>query len=155
MNTFAANLIFILHLLFIAFYSVVPFLDFTRFPELAILHLATGPLLFIHWIFNSQECALTRLEMFFRGETNQNNSFFYNLVAPIYSPTDDATLKQIIWVLAIGLWLITVTKFIKNPCVMTDFIQTVKNGGRRPIQPVQPIAKRVILVRSEAVSDLV
>jgi len=154
MNTFLANLIFILHILFILFYVVVPFLNIKKHPELHILHLCTGPLLFIHWIANSSECALTRLEMFFRGETEQSNSFFFNLVNPIYKPAGDHEIRQLIWVLSIGLWLITLTKFIKNPCVMTDFIRDVKAGRRRPSPDAfdqQPdIERQVVIVQRAA-----
>jgi hypothetical protein len=129
MNEFLANLIFVLHILFILFFTLVPFTNIKSFPELHILHLFTGPLLFVHWLANSSDCALTQMERFFRGDDfSDDKSFFFNLVNPIYKPTDDAVLKQIIWALSIGLWLITVTKFIKNPCVLRDFWNKVKYG---------------------------
>jgi len=138
MNTFLANLIWILHICFVLFFVVTPFLDIEEYPELHILHLMCGPLLFIHWIAGSDECALTRMEMFFRGTEEKQTSFFYNLVQPIYQPTDDRLIRQWIWVVSIALWLITLTKFIKKPCVFRNFLTKVRNGGR-PVPPVAPV----------------
>lgn len=133
MNGFLANVIWVLHILFILFFCLVPFFDIQKTPELHILHLFTGPLLFIHWIANSDECALTRIELMLRGGSIQKNeSFFFNLVEPIYKPTGDAEVRKVIWALSIGLWLITVSKFIKNPCVFKDFFSRAMNGGRLP-----------------------
>lgn len=122
MNTFLANLIWLLHIAFIIFYAVTPFTDIHRFPELHILLLFTGPCLFVHWLANSDECALTHLEMLFRGG-EKTESFFYNLVQPVYQPTDDRQVRSFIWAASIALWLITLVKFIKNPCVFKDFFR--------------------------------
>lgn len=130
MHLLLANLVWVLHILFVLFFVTVPFLDIMEYPELHILHLMTGPLLWVHWLANSDECALTRIEMFFRGDAEKTNSFFYNLVQPIYQPTDDRVLRQGIWVVSIGLWLITLTKFIKNPCVFKAFLGKLRNGKR-------------------------
>jgi len=144
LSQFFANLIFALHIFFVLFYTLVPFTDIKRHPELHILHLFTGPLLFIHWLANSNECALTHMESILRGGVEPENSFFYNLVDPIYRPTSDDAVKQFIWVVSIALWLVTLVKFIKNPCVLTDFIKTVKNGGVRPVA-----VERVVLVHEQ------
>lgn len=139
-NGFLANVIWVLHILFILFFCLVPFFDIQKTPELHILHLFTGPLLFIHWIANSDECALTRLELMLRGGSIQKNeSFFFNLVEPIYKPTGDAEVRKVIWALSIGLWLITVSKFIKNPCVFKDFFSRAMHGGRLPSSSVEQV----------------
>ena len=144
LSRFVANLIFVLHLAFILFYALTPFTNIKRHPELHILHLFTGPLLFIHWLANSNECALTYLENALRGGVEPENSFFYNLVDPVYRPTSDAAVKQLIWVVSIALWLITLVKFIKNPCVLVDFIKTVKNGWVHPVA-----VERVVIVHEQ------
>ena len=78
MHLLLANVIWALHILFVLFFVTVPFLDIMEHPELHILHLMTGPLLFVHSLANSDECALTRIEMLFRGDAEKGNSFFYN-----------------------------------------------------------------------------
>jgi len=124
MNTFLANLIWLLHFAFILFYTITPFTDIHRFTELHILLLFAAPCIWVHWLANSDECALTHLEMFFRGgDIEKTDSFFYNLVQPVYQPTDDRHVRQFIWFASIALWLITLVKFIKNPCVFKNFFR--------------------------------
>lgn len=128
MNQFLANLIWLLHIAFILFYVITPFTDIHKYTEMHILMLATGPLLWIHWLCNSDECALTHLENFFRGGVEKKDSFFFNLVQPIYQPTNDQQIRQFIWVASISLWLITLAKFIKNPCVFKNFFRRAIHG---------------------------
>jgi hypothetical protein len=149
MHLIFANIIWILHILFVLFFTGVPFLDIKRFPELHILHLMTGPLLWVHWLANSDECALTRIEMFLRGDTEKGESFFYNLVAPIYAQSDDTAIRQTIWFVSIVLWLITLTKFIKNPCVFKTFMHKLRNGGRTAADETAGVTtlKEVVIIK--------
>lgn len=154
MQHFLANLIWVLHILFVLFFVSVPFLDIMEFPELHVLHLMCGPLLFVHWLANSDECALTRIEMFLRGDAEKTNSFFYNLVQPIYQPTDDRLMRQGIWVVSIALWLITLTKFIKNPCVFRSFLHKARYGTSSAPRPTATLEEVVIVQQSRPLGGL-
>ena len=70
----AELLIKLVHVLFIVFFTVTPFLPFSLFPEVHILHFATGPLLFMHWLLNSDECCLTQLECAVTGKAKGRSS---------------------------------------------------------------------------------
>lgn len=154
MNEFFANVIWLLHIAFILFYTIVPFTDIHKFPELHILMLATGPLLWVHWLCNSDECSLTRLELMLRGDIEKRESFFYNLVSPIYQPTDDRQVRQIMWAVSIGLWLVTLSKFIKNPCIFKNFFDRAL--GRTPSHKVGHVGDQstvIGVVTSSGVSE--
>jgi len=151
MNEFFANAIWLLHIAFILFYTLTPFTDIHKFPELHILMLFTGPLLWVHWLCNSDECSLTRMELMLRGDIEKRESFFYNLVSPIYQPTDDQQVRQIMWVVSIGLWLITLSKFIKNPCIFKDFFNRAL--GRAPAVGSQPTVVGVVTTSSGVSED--
>lgn len=129
----AALTIKVLHILFILFYVLIPFVPMNVMEELHILHLATGPLLFVHWWLNSDECCLTQMECAITGKP-KGDSFFYNLVSPIYHQADDCDIRRMVWIVAILLWLITVAKFIRQPESLKTFWRRVKDvmSGRAP-----------------------
>lgn len=108
----AADIIYIIHMAFIAWYMITPF---TNNVPMLVLHFFTGPFLMFHWIVNRDECSLTLLEMKLRGIEKCNESFFWNVVSPIYKPRTDETGRQIIWVAAIVFWLVTVSKVLRHP----------------------------------------
>jgi cytochrome c oxidase assembly factor CtaG len=66
------------------------------------------------------ECSLTLLEMKLRGIENCNESFFWNVVSPIYKPRTSDTGKQLLWLASVVLWLITLSKVLKNPHMVVD-----------------------------------
>jgi hypothetical protein len=105
-----------------------------------VLHLSTGPSLAFHWITNNDTCSLTLLEMKLRGIEKCDESFFFKIVSPIYKPTwcDDSG-KQLIWVISILLWLVTVAKVVRKPGMVTgmfgDMMELVR--GRSPKTTVQ------------------
>jgi len=123
----------VLHILFILFYVLIPFVPIHIMEELHILHLATGPLLFVHWGLNSDECCLTQMECAITGKP-KGDSFFYKLVSPIYHQADDCDVRRMVWIVAIILWLITVAKFIRQPQALKTFWRRVKDvmSGRAP-----------------------
>lgn len=126
----AADLIWLLHTAFIIWYFLVPF--FNNHPML-VLHLFTGPLLFLHWLLNSDDCSLTLLEMKLRGIEDCKESFFWNLVSPIYKPPSDDVTRQLIWAVSIFLWGITVIKVVHTPSILTSvFKDTVRAFRGQP-----------------------
>lgn len=115
----AANLIRLLHYVFIIFYIIAPF---TNNSSLLLLHLMTGPLLWVHWYTLSDECSLTLIECWCRGipYNERHESFFFNLVSPIYKFESDADVRKFIWVASIALWLVTLAKVLHNPRLVTE-----------------------------------
>jgi len=116
MSALLANLVWLLHMAFIAWMVMVPFSD--NEPML-VLHLFTVPFLWFHWIMNDDTCSLTLIEMKLRGLETCEKSFFYSLVSPVYKPKDD-DVRAVAWVAAIGLWLVTLSKVVKNPKMVGD-----------------------------------
>jgi hypothetical protein len=115
----AANLIWLLHIVFVIFFVVAPF---TNCKPLLLLHAMTGVLLFTHWYLNNDDCFLTLVECKLRGIQyhERQESFFWNLVNPIYKFESDADMRRAVWAISIGLWLVTVAKIWKDPTIVTD-----------------------------------
>lgn len=115
----AATLIRLLHYAFIIFYILAPF---TNNSSLLLLHLMTGPLLWVHWYTLSDECSLTLIECWCRGipYNERHESFFFNLVSPIYKFESDADVRRFIWMASIALWLVTLAKVLHNPRLVTE-----------------------------------
>lgn len=115
----AANLIWLLHIVFVIFFVVAPF---TNCKPLLLLHAMTGVLLFTHWYLNNDDCFLTLVECKLRGISynERQESFFWNLVNPIYKFESDKDMRRAVWMVSIGLWLITVFKIYKDPTIVTD-----------------------------------
>ncbi len=99
----AATVIRILHIAFIAFMVYAPF---SGVDEFLVMHAVLVPFLLLHWLTNSDACALTLLEKKLRGIKNDSESFIHNLVAPIYV-IDDCTLRDITTVGTLMLWMVT------------------------------------------------
>lgn len=127
----AANLIRLLHYAFIVFYVVAPF---TNNDSLLLLHLMTGPLLWVHWYAMSDECSLTLIECWCRGipYSERHESFFFNLVNPIYKFESDADVRRFIWVVSIALWFITFIKVVNNPAILTNTFRQAWYGTTYP-----------------------
>lgn len=132
----AANLIRLLHYLFVAFYVIAPF---TNNDSLLLLHLMTGPLLWVHWYALSDDCSLTLLECWCRGipYNERHESFFFNLVNPIYKFESDADVRKLVWIVSIALWLVTLAKVVNNPSIMTNTFRQAFYGPDYPaVTPV-------------------
>lgn len=113
------------HILFIVFFVMTPFLPLSLLPEVHILHLATGPLLFLHWLMNSDECCLTQLECAVTGKA-KGESFFHAMVSPMYHQSSDGDVRQMVWAVSVLLWLITCVKVYQRPAVLKRFVEQTK-----------------------------
>jgi hypothetical protein len=120
LSTFAANIIWLLHLLFVLWVLITPF---TNSEPMLILHLIMMPFLWMHWWINDDTCSLTMIEMKLRGleygTEDAQKSFFYNLVSPVYR-IQDGDVRSVAWLLSLLLWLITLTKVVKKPTMIKD-----------------------------------
>lgn len=134
----AANIIRLLHYAFIVFYVVAPF---TKNDSLLLLHLMTGPLLWVHWYAMSDECSLTLIECWCRGipYSERQESFFFNLVNPIYKFDSDADVRRFIWIASIALWMVTFAKVVNNPSILTNTFKQAWYGSQYPhVKKVEP-----------------
>ena len=77
---FLAGLIWLVHMLLIAFMVLVPFCG-NLF--LLILHVIITPFILLHWATNNDVCCLTELEYYFRGGC-RDKTFFGQLIHPVY-----------------------------------------------------------------------
>lgn len=108
-NIVIANLIWLFHVLVVAFVIIVPFLDT---PYLHILHLAFGTSLLVHWYGNSNVCSLSVMEAKFRG-LHYTQSFTHQFIAPVYevSSTD---WSKICYMTTIVLMLLSFYKLVTS-----------------------------------------
>ena len=84
---FVSNIIRLIHVLLIIYILTCPFYCFGITCD--IFYIVFVPFVFLHWIFNNDDCALTVIENYFRGQNifskNINSNFMYNLVSPVFN----------------------------------------------------------------------
>jgi hypothetical protein len=101
--TYAAIVVRIVHVAFIAWMIYAPF---SKIDEFLVMHAILVPFLMLHWLTSSDGCALTLLEKRLRGLECNSQSFIHSIVAPVYV-IDDASLKTVVMAGTLGLWLVT------------------------------------------------
>ena len=117
MNQFMLLAIVALHIAFILFVVLTPFMTDYR---LMLLHIIIVPFMMAHWYVNDNTCALTLLENQIRsklyGETpNNNDMFMYRLIAPVYDfKKNNEDLSHVIYVITIILWLLSCFRFYRH-----------------------------------------
>jgi hypothetical protein len=111
----------IIHFLVVLFILAVPFFGGDY---LLSLHFLVVPFIMLHWITNQSVCALTEIEKLVRGGCESKDTFFGQvmdpiyksesfigrLVAPFYTFEDEETETLFVWVSLTALWLITLYK---------------------------------------------
>lgn len=123
-SVFWANVVWLLHLLFVLWVIVTPF---RQNEPMLVLHVCIMPLLWVHWLTWQDTCALTLLERWLRG-VDSSESFFHNLVSPVYVIRDDQ-LRAVCWVASVLLWLVALRKVLKRPAMIRDmFTLRPRNG---------------------------
>lgn len=114
-SAFLANVCWVLHVLFLLWVIAVPF---TNNEPMLVLHLMVMPFLWFHWWLNDDTCALTLMERHLRGVPS-DQSFFHNLVSPVYKIKDRHVRMASQWA-SLVLWLITLSKVLKRPGMIRD-----------------------------------
>lgn len=116
-----AGLIKIIHVLVMLFIFGVPFFGGDY---LLSLHFIIVPFIMLHWVTNQSVCALTEMEKLVRGGCESGDTFFGQVMDPIYKSEsfigqvvkpfykfeDEETETLIVWVGLTSLWLITLCK---------------------------------------------
>jgi hypothetical protein len=117
MNEIILYLILILHLAFVVFIVITPFIGNNYF---LLLHAIIVPFMMAHWYTNDNNCALTLMEKKIRHniygeEPDPNDCFTYNLIAPIYDfKKDHNDMSLTIYLITFGLWGYTLFRLYKN-----------------------------------------
>lgn len=115
LSDFVANIIFIIHIFFVLFMIIVPFINHN---ELLFLHAIIVPTLLVHWYFNDNTCALTLLEQKFREISSGvkdvsyvKAGFLTKLINPIYEfPNNNSGYSDLTYSLTLFLWSIVLYK---------------------------------------------
>lgn len=114
-SQFLANVCWLLHVLFSLWVVITPF---TNNEPMLVLHLFIMPFLWFHWALHDDTCALTLAERYLRG-VEAKESFFHNLVSPVYKIQDEQ-MRSFSWTVSVVLWLITLYKVTRRPGMIKD-----------------------------------
>ena len=124
MNT--TTLIRILHVLFILFMLITPFVPNISW-FLVLLHATTALSLLIHWYFNNDTCFLTLVEQKIRGVAN-TESFMHSLVSPVYKISDEC-IRSIVWCITPILGYVSFSRLIDNKDLVLSYMREMKDGS--------------------------
>lgn len=101
-NVFVANIIYVIHLLTLAFVVLAPFSSNQKILTIEMALLIT---IMFHWITNNQVCCLTEFEKILRDETDDGNTFFGKIMGPVYSFGKDSQFTQVVLFILIMITL--------------------------------------------------
>ena len=102
-----AEIIRIIHGSLIIFLLGTPFFGDA---SMLSLHLLIVPFIMVHWLTNQTVCALTEMEKFLRGKQKDDETFFGQVVGPVYKFKTQKEENLFVWTLLITLWVITMFK---------------------------------------------
>lgn len=118
-----ANFIKVLHLLFIIFILT----GWTQNDVMTmILYVTTVFTLQVHWLGNDDTCALTLMEQKLRGKEYKEETFFGQLVKPVYK-MDNEFNNQLGYLVTTILFAVVVYKLYYNKKIPT-IIKAFKKG---------------------------
>lgn len=104
MSPILAYFIKIIHILLVLFIILTPFIGT---PYQLTVHLVIVPFILLHWITNQSVCALTEMEKLLSGKTCDEDTFFGQVVGPVYKFKTYKEENMFVWTLLITLWFIT------------------------------------------------
>lgn len=126
MSEFIANIIAVLHFLFICFISLG---WLSNKPIILIAHAFICFFLMVHWLTKSDMCALTLLESYFR-DIPHDDTFMKQLVSPLYVITNKQC-EIISWIVVIIVMCISISKIYKSDVLPVFFecMKTIYNSS--------------------------
>lgn len=125
----AAWFIRIIHYLVVAFFVIAPF---TNDQRLLSIHFIGVPFLMLHWITNQSTCALTEMEKFLTGKTDDDDTFIGKIVGPVYKFQSPESADTFVWGVLVLLWLFTLYKLKRdNFSHFRDMVSHFKETLRR------------------------
>lgn len=112
MKEIILKVISLLHVIFVLFVVITPFINSNYF---LLLHFITVPFVIMHWLCNDNTCALTIAERKLRkeiyGKVDEDDCITCRLIEPVYDFRKNYSgFTVIIYAITIGLWLITATR---------------------------------------------
>lgn len=112
MKEIILKIISLLHVIFVLFVVITPFVNSNYF---LLLHFITVPFVIMHWLCNDNTCALTIAERKLRkeiyGKVDEDDCITCRLIEPVYDFRKNYSgFTAIIYSITIGLWLVTMTK---------------------------------------------
>ena len=132
-NILIENIIKIIHIIIIIFMIIVPFINI---PYLLILHITFSICLMIHWIMNSNECALSHIEAYYR-KIPRCNTIMNRFITPLYQISDNQYI-YFIWIITIILLIISLYKLYNSPKIYIFYneFKNLKNYNFKNISKV-------------------
>lgn len=111
MSNIVANIIWVLHLIFIILVVIVPF---SNSPYLLMMHSIFIPFMILHWVTNNDTCVLTTIEKVARDikkKEDENDCLTCKLINPVFNfKKDNEKSSKFIYIITITLWLFSITK---------------------------------------------
>ena len=101
----------VIHFLVVVFIIGTPFWGDDYFLS---MHMLIVPFIMLHWITNQSVCALTEMEKLVTGKTCDDETFFGQVVGPVYKFNTVHEENTFLWMLMISLWVITIIKLRKT-----------------------------------------
>jgi hypothetical protein len=103
-SNIVANIIRVLHFLLVVFIIGAPFFGG---PHLLTYHFIIVPFILLHWLTNQSVCALTEMEKMLRGTDCDEETFFGQLVGPVYKFKTQREENLFVWTLMGTLWMVS------------------------------------------------
>jgi len=119
-NIFAANIIRVLHFLLVAFLILAPF---TKDSLIILTNIVLIVSIMFHWAVNNQTCCLTICEKILRGKELDSETFFGNLVGPVYSANE----TSITWIFMSILLVFSIVQLYRYRSDISYKINLVKS----------------------------
>jgi hypothetical protein len=112
MNEIILKLIVFIHIMYILFVVITPFVNYNYF---LLLHFICVPFMMLHWLCNDNTCALTIIERNIKKKLNKDytddDCFTCKLIEPVYDfKKNNSNYQVFIYGITIFLWLITTCK---------------------------------------------
>lgn len=117
------NIIFTIHLIFLGWILVTPFLNDRRQLEFYSMVI---PFIFYHWSVNDDTCALTQAEMMVTGK-NKDETFMGRVVGPIYK-MEENDINKMTKTLFFFLWAFVGFRLGHFEMFMDDLRKILKGG---------------------------
>jgi len=100
-------LIRLIHWALILFLLIVPFVGSEYY---LTIHMIILPFIVLHWVTNQSVCALTEIEKYVSGKENDHETFFGQIMEPIYKFHKQENENLFLYTLMAALFTITFIK---------------------------------------------
>lgn len=120
------NIIFIIHLFFLLWILVAPFLNDRKQLEFYSMVI---PFLFYHWSVNDDTCAITQAESYLTGK-HKDETFMGRIVGPIYK-MEDNEVNNLTKTMFFVLWAFVQYRLGHFDSFVSELKKFIKANGRK------------------------